>query len=80
MLGDKTFRLRTLFEDFLIRLDRPAGPPRPEQRALARRVILDLRFGVQAREPKPHALHRFNQRRMRCCFCKWPPRLGMVLP
>jgi outer membrane protein OmpA-like peptidoglycan-associated protein len=52
VLGDDTFRLRTSFEEFLVRLDRFAGPPSPEQAALARRAMFDLRFGVEAGDPR----------------------------
>lgn len=52
MLGDDTFRLRTPFEDFVLKVDRFAGPPNGEQVALARRVMSELRFGLGARDPR----------------------------
>ena len=51
MLGNETFRLRTPFGDFLVRIDRFAGPPGPEQRELARRALAELRFGLEVRDP-----------------------------
>gem|GEM_PF-5798826 len=51
MLGHDTFRLRTPFEDLVVRIDRFAGPPSGEQRALARRAMSDLRFGVEGHDP-----------------------------
>jgi len=51
MLGHETFRLRTPFEDLLVRIDRFAGPPTAEQRTLARRAMSDLRFGVEGHDP-----------------------------
>ncbi len=52
MLGLDTFRLRTPFEDFLVRIERFAGPPNADQRALARRAFSELRFGLEGREPR----------------------------
>jgi outer membrane protein OmpA-like peptidoglycan-associated protein len=46
-----TFRFRTPLETFLVRFERFAGPPSPEQQALARRAISELRFGIAARAP-----------------------------
>jgi outer membrane protein OmpA-like peptidoglycan-associated protein len=51
VLGDDTFRLRTPFEELLIRIDRSVGPRSPEQRSLARRAMSELRFGLEARDP-----------------------------
>jgi outer membrane protein OmpA-like peptidoglycan-associated protein len=49
--GDDTFRLRTSFDDLVVRIDRVAGPPDAEQRALGRRAMSDLRFGVEGHDP-----------------------------
>lgn len=50
-MGDDTFRLGTPFEDLLVRLDRFPRPLNAEQRALAQRAMLDLRFGLEGRDP-----------------------------
>jgi outer membrane protein OmpA-like peptidoglycan-associated protein len=51
VLANETFRLRTPSEDWLVRIDRFAGPPGAEQRELARRALTDLRFGLEVRDP-----------------------------
>lgn len=52
MLGVDTFVLRTAFESFLVRIERSAGAPTANQRALARRAMSELRFGLEARRPE----------------------------
>jgi len=50
--GLDAFRLRTTLEDFFVRIDRAGGPPNAEQRGLAGRMLSELRFAVEGRNPR----------------------------
>lgn len=51
MLSKDTFQLRTGFGDFFVKIERVADSPSAEQREVGRRVMFELRFGVEAGEP-----------------------------